>query len=63
MGLTKNEHDKVKDVLTNVDKNVGPGEAIALQVKFMALQTRLLSDIANELSGIERCLERIASRM
>lgn len=63
MGLSRTEGQKIKDVLENVDKNIGPGEAIALQVKFMALQTKLMSDILNELDGIERCLERIAARL
>jgi hypothetical protein len=63
MGLTKDQQQKITDVLEHVDKNVGPGEAIALAVKFMALQTRLMNEIQGELDAIGRVLERVAARM
>ena len=63
MGLSRDEAQKIKDVLENVDKNIGPGEAIALQVKFMALQTRLMNQIVLELGSIGAALERMAGRM
>lgn len=63
MGLSKVEGEKIRDVLEHVDKNIGPGEAIALAVKFMAIQTRLLNEIQGELDSIGRALERMAGRM
>ena len=63
MGINRQEKQKLDDVLKNVDPETPRPTLEALTVKMMALQTNLLNDIAAELSGIERCLERIAGRM
>ena len=63
MGLSRKEAEKIVDVLENVDPTIKPGEAIALQVKFMALQTKMLNQIESELGAIGAALERIAARM
>jgi hypothetical protein len=63
MGLTKDQHAKLKDILDNVDPHIGIGEVMALHVKLLALQTNLLSQIVDELGSIDSSLNRIATRM
>lgn len=59
--LTKEQTDKMREILNIVDPTIPISDAMGLHVKTLALQTLLLNDIARELGGIERCLERIAA--
>lgn len=63
MGLTRKEAEKIVDILENIDPDT-PGPVLdALGIKMMALQTKLMNQIVNELGSIGAALERIAGRM
>lgn len=60
--LTRENRKRMSEILNITGEPPEMSEALGLMVKMMALHITLLDAVVDELSGIERCLERISAK-
>ena len=59
--LNKKQHEMIKEI-EGLDLDTPAPALDVIGLKLMALQTVLMNDMASELMGIERSLERLAAK-